>query len=258
MARVVVSYDGVSIQTASVVIQEVQHESVDYKSLNIQSLGNLDGGKLVSVNFRPKVIRLTGYIKDTTQAAAEADLDTLKALVSRTQKNLDISYAGSTRRYVCSMGKVTVDRRSYNLSFIDFELEFTVTSSPFARTVDTSTISGSFTSTGTYQFNATFNGTAPPEPKITVTVTSQTAMTELSVRNVQTGDTITITRTFANSDVVVIDLRREVLTVTVNGTAFDYTGFLPEFVAGGNDLRFHTVASAVNLAVKIQYYPSYL
>jgi hypothetical protein len=257
-ARVVLTYDGISLQTSTIVTQTIQHESIDNKRQDIQSLGRADGGKIVSVTFGPKLIRLQGTIKGTTQADLETNIDTLKALINRQQKNLDVGYAGGTRRYITSSSRFTMQREHYHLTYAEWEAEFIVSTSPFGRPLDTGTFSDTIASTGSSAINHVFVGTARPLPIIRITVNSQTSLTAISLRNKNTGDIITVRRTFANSDVLVIDTRPEGFTVTVNGTAVDYEGFFPEFVTGANDLVLRPVASACNLTVKLIYYPNYL
>lgn len=258
-ARVAVVYDGTSIQTSTIKVDQILHESIDHKTLDIQQLGRADGGKITAVMYAPKIIRLLGRITGTTQANLESNIETFKELISRQQKNLDIGYAGGTRRYITTASQFVMQREHFNLTYAEWEIQFTVSNPPFSRAIDTGTITtGAITTTGTYSGSATFLGNVRPLPIIKVTITTQTAMTALYFRNKNTGDIIVVRRTFANADVVIVDTRPEGYTVTVNGVSVDYEGFFPEFVDQANDFAIKASASAVNMTAKFIYYPLYI
>lgn len=260
MSRVVISYGGVSIQTSSVVVREVEHESIDSKTLDIESLALRDGGKLLGVTFKPRRIRIRGEISGTTQADLETNIDTLKQTLNESGKNLDISYAGGTRRYIADMAGVTMVRRHFHITFAEFEAEFIVASSPFGRPLDTSTAEyPTLTSVSTYAAAFTATGTYKPNPKIIITFTEASdAVTRVRVRNVTTGDSITVDNNsgYANNDQIIIDTDQ--YTVTLNGVAWDYSGIFPQFVRGGNDLRISFSGIHFKATIKIVYYPNYL
>lgn len=256
MARFTITYDGTSLQTANIKSDTIKHESIDNKRQDIQLLGRSDGGKLVSINYSPKAITIVGSIKGSSQADLEQRIESLKELISRQQKNLDIGYAGGTRRFVTTMSSFTMERMHYNLTYAEWEMVFIVSNPPFGRALDTTTANYSIGTAGTYDGTITFVGNAPPLPKIKVTVVSQSNMSALVFRNKETGDYITIRRTFANSDIVIIDTLEN--TVTVNGTAVDYEGFFPEFKATSNDFAVTPIGSNATLTLKIIYYPFYL
>lgn len=258
-ARTVVNYDGTSLQTANILVDTIQHESISHKTLDIQTLGRADGGKIAAITYTPKVVVLTGTIKGSSQSDLESRIESLKELINRQQRNLDIGYAGGTRRYITTLSQFTMQRMHFNLSYAEWEAQFVVSNPPFARGLDTSTFSfNNITTTGTYSGTATFIGNARPLPIIKVTVNAQTAMTALYFRNKNTGDSITIRRTFANNDIVIIDTRPEGFTATVNGVAVDYEGFFPEFAVQANDFAIKAIASAVNMTAKLIAYPVYI
>lgn len=256
MARFQITYDSESLQTANIVSETIAHESLDNKRQDIQLLGRTDGGKIVSVNYNPKIIKVSGWIKGSSQADLEQRIEDLKELINRQQKNLDVGYAGGTRRYITSASQFTMERRHFNLTYAEWQITFVVSNPPFARGLDTATANFSIGTAGTYDGTITFQGNAPPMPRILITVVSQSNMSALTFRNKETGDSITITRTFANSDVIEIDTVEN--TVTVNGVAVDYSGFFPEFVATENDFAITPIGSNATLTVKIIYYPFYL
>lgn len=259
MARVVISYNGTSLQTANIVTQEIEHESVDGKQLDLQKLASRDGAKFLSANFNPRIIRLRGYIKDTTQALMEADIDTFKQTLNATTKNLDIGYASGTRRYVCDMARITLLRAHYNITFAEWEAEFICAKTPFGKTLDTTTSEHTITSLATYAGSFVSTGTYKPKPKIIITFIEVAGTTKIRLRNTTTGDWIDVDNNseYANNDVVVIDC--DLYTVTLNDVAWDYSGFFPQWMPAGNDFRISfTPGIHYKVTVKIIYYPLFL
>lgn len=259
-ARVSITYNGTSLQTSTIVVREIEHESIDSKTLDIESLSLRDGGKLLGVTFKPRVIRIRGEISGTSQANLESNIDTLKQTLNATTKNLDIGYAGGTRRYIADMAQVTMVRRHYHITFAEFEAEFIVASSPFGRPLDTTTAEyPTLASVATYAASFVASGTYRPSPRIIITFTeASTAVTRVRIRNTTTGDSITIDDNtgYANNDQIIVDT--DLYEVTLNGVAWDYLGVFPQFERGGNDLRISFSGLHYKATIKLVYYPLYL
>lgn len=259
MSRVAVSYNGTSIQTSSIVTQEIEHESIDGKSLDIQGLAARDGAKLLAATFKPRKITLRGYIKASSQSALETAIDDFKELLNATTKNLDIGYAGGTRRYVCDMASITLMRQHFNVTFAEWEAEFICAKMPFGKTLDTTTVGYTLTSIGTYAGSYVALGSYSPNPKIIITFSEVATVTRIRIRNITTGDQMDIdnNNTYANNDEVVVDCDDK--TVTLNGVAWDYSGYFPSFQSAGNDLRISFSPGVhYKATVNIVYYPLYL
>lgn len=259
MARVVIAYNGTSLQTANIITQEIEHESIDGKKLDLQKLAARDGGKFLSANFEPRVIRLRGYLKYTTQALLEAGIDSFKQLLNSSTRNLDIGYASGTRRYNCDMARITLLREHYNVTFAEWEAEFVCHKTPFGKTIDTTSAEYSHSSLATCWESFVAAGTYRPKPKIIITFTEVAGVNSIKVRNATTGDWIEIPNVsgYANNDVIEIDCDN--YTVTLNDVAWDYVGYFPTFEAGGNDLRISfTPGIHYKATVVVVYYPFYL
>jgi phage-related protein len=264
MARVNVSYAGTSLQTANIVCQEFDHEGLEHKQLDLQRLAVRDGSKLLNVTFNPRIIRIRGQLKYTTMALLEAGIDDFKELLNKTTKHLDIGYASGTRRYTCDMARITILRRHFNLTYCDFEIEFVCSKYPFGRTLDTTSMEYSISSLATAWESFVASGNYNPLPKITMTFTEVANVDGVRVRNITTGDLIEVNKSggFINNDTIVIDCDQK--TVTLNGSAWDYTGVFPTFFPKGNDLRISmkgTPAAGLyhyKMTVSVVYYPMYL
>lgn len=258
MARVGITYNGTSIQTATYVTEEIEHESMDSKRVDIQRLGKDDGGKVVSETYDPKVIRIRGTIFGSSQNNLESNLDDFKFLLNQQRKDLDIDYAAGTRRYRVYTSRINYIRRHYNVTFAEFEAEFVVAHPPFGMSIDTSTITQAINTitTSTIESTYCFSGTRRPLPIIQMTVNACVNFTKVSFKNTTTGDVIIVRRTFAAAEVLEIDT--ENYTVTVDGTAVDYDGVFPEFARSCNSFRTGIHANSANVTIKYIYYSLFL
>lgn len=263
-SRTSITYNGVSLQNTVYVTEEIQHESMDSKILDLQKLATEDGGKVVSTEWNPKKISLRGTIFGTSQADLEDNIDELKRILNEDNKDLDVEYAGGTRRYKVYTAELTLVRRHYNLTFADYEAEFVVAKEPFGQSIDTSTAVFerwglspiSTVGTSTIDGVLCFKGNRRPLPIIQITVNTQTDLAKISVRNVDTGSSIYVERDYSNGEVLEIDTQN--FTVTVDDVAVDYDGFFPEFIQSCNEIKVGITADAANITVKFIYYELYL
>ena len=223
--------------SSTIITQEIDHESIDGKSLDLQKLASRDGAKLLSANFNPRLIRLRGYIKGTSQSNLESNIDDFKEVLNATTKNLDIGYAGGTRRYVCDMARITLIRLHYNITYAEWEAEFICAKTPFGKPLDTTSMEYSLTSLATAWGSFVATGNYKPKPLIIITFTEVAGVNTVRVRNATTGDWIEVEKSseYANGNIIRIDCDN--YTVTINGVANDYAGFFPQFLPEGNDLR---------------------
>src|SRR5205085_8353450 len=95
-----VKFDSTEILDSTHLPRFVQHEDTADRALIEVSLARTDSQILIAEFYGMKVIRLQGKLKGTSQSDLETKIDTFKELFSRPEKNLDISWAGGTRRYV--------------------------------------------------------------------------------------------------------------------------------------------------------------
>ena len=258
MARRTISFDAVSLQDSTYQIQEIEHESVDHREINIQRLGRKEGGKFISDTFAPRIIRVRGRIAGSSIDDLEDKIDDLKELLNRKEKNLDIQYASGTRRFIASCNSFKIIRAHYHITFAPFEASFLIGNPPFGQAIDTSTAEFNGLNAGTTNSNFTASGTYKPMPIIKMIVNSETAMTQISFTNTNTGQTITVTPAsgFTAADILLINT--DDYTVTLNGTAIDYTGYFPEFVQGGNNFKFVVWSQAHNIDLRLIYRPLFL
>lgn len=120
---------------------------------------------------------------------------------------------------------------------------------------DSNTVLLNTTITASTASNAVSNaGSFDAEPIINITVTTVTGGTDqsLSVTNEETGQGITLTRTWANGDTV--EVNSDAKTVVINGASSDFTGQFPVFPPGTGSLGYSDTFTtrSVNLSVTYQ------
>ncbi len=184
--------------------------------------------------------------------------DTFKGYFRERDQNLDKGHNGGTRRFVASVESLVI-KRPGGLAFADFEVGLVCTD-PFGReTSTTSALSASGRTAATYSDNHTFLGNAPFQLAIaTITLSAVTGGTAKTITwgNAGNGQAISVTRTWAAADVLVIN---PVLnSVTVNGVEVDFTGAFPEFPPGAQSMAYDDGFTTRTFTISVVYTPGWL
>lgn len=246
-----ISFNGNSLQTTSYVTSDIQHEDAPDRTATILEMAHANAIAIPYDKWPKKLVSVMGQIIGTSLTNTDANVDTFKGYLWANQANLDIAYNGSTRRYVATATKIAI-KRPQNLMKANYSLEFTC--QPFGMDTSATTLvdgagAGHALTGSSNTFTPTFGGTAPWQyPVITITVTTvggSPVSGTISVGNNATGQTVNITRTWTNGDVLVIDTSQLLNTastttpVTVNGTQVDYSGALPVFAPGASTVIYN-------------------
>ncbi len=248
-----ISFDNTSLITYPFTAKTVAHDSASPRDVNLFNLARQRGSILVNAEYKPKTIKIAGNIKGADVAELEANIDTLKELLSRQGKNLDIEYASGTRRYVATVVNLEISRDFYHLSFVPFTAEFIVPSGIGKDpTLATATISA--ITTAQYIGTISMVGTTYPKPMITLTFSVASSVSKLEF--LANGEKISISHAIIAGDVVVIDC--ENMQVTINGALVDYTGIFPTFGISANIYDIEITSMSHNYALKIDYYKLYI
>jgi phage-related protein len=253
-----VSFDGNSLQTANIVSNTIQHAGLPTKRAQSYALSHANASKIPFVEYPTKPISITGTLVSDNVADMDALIDTFNSYFINQDANLDIDYNGGTRRYIATATNMELDRPG-NLAWANFTVTFTC-SQPFGQNTTTSTaLSASGRTSSNYNDNFTFVGSAPVQQVVaTITLASVTDASggHIIFGNQATGQQITIQRTWSAADVLVIDCAAK--TVTVNGTAVEFSGAFPLFVPGAQTLTYLDNLTARNFSISVVYYPMYL
>ncbi len=234
-----ITFNGVNLQTVNIITQEIDHASQPTKSISPKMLAH-SNRSVVPYLFHPsKAISVTGILIDTSIATLDSRLDIFRGYFTGQDQNLDIEYNGSTRRYICTPTNVMA-KRPHGLTHAEFEISFFCTVPFGLDTTATTLINDTANTSVAYAPTCTFLGTAPVQtPVVTLTYTAMTGNTGLqtvSISNNATGQTISITRTWASTDVIQIDSFNKI--ITVNGTSVAFVGAFPEFKPGAGGFGY--------------------
>lgn len=164
-----ISFDGNSLQTSSITTSDIDHESIPSKNANTYALAHGNRSVLPFINYPSKQITIKGTLKAATPALADALVDTFKAYFNTKEGNLDIGFAGSTRRYIATAIGLQVDDEQ-GLTVREYTVVFVCTY-PFGQnTSSTTLINATGNTSGSTNFAPTFVGSAPYQlPIITLT-----------------------------------------------------------------------------------------
>jgi len=254
-----IAFNTNDLQTAIIETADIDHESTAERKFSIFEIANSNTNTIPYEYYPKKIIPIAGQVNGAGIVDLDGKLDTFRGYFLGTDKNLDIGYGGGTRRYIATATKVGI-KRPGGLSFALFSIEFTC--KPFGMsTSSTNAVSATGRTLGTYNDAHTFLGNAPYQsPIYTYTLTAVTGGTAKTVSfgNLNTGQQINITRTWANSDVVVIDTNPLTASVKVNGNVVAFTGAFPTFAKGSQTLTYSDNFTTRTFNIAVPYYPRFL
>jgi len=253
-----VSFSGNSLQTANILTDKIDHNGFPEKDAKLYALAHANQSNTPFVNYPTKTIPVTGTIFGSSIADLDSRIDAFKSYLAGTEQNLDIAWNGSTRRYIATANKLAIDR-PYGLTYGKFSLEFDC-KYPFGNdTATTTALTASGRTSAVYNDSYTFLGTGiVQQPITTVTLTAVTGGTNqyISWGNGNTGQAITVSRTWSNGDVLVIDSTQS--TVTVNGLPVNFSGAFSQFAVGAGTLQYYDGFATRTFSITTIYTARYL
>jgi len=261
-------YDSNNLQTynrvtqTGIITDDIDLDSLPDRDLSIYAMAHSNASTIPFGNYPRKVIPVTGTIKAPTSAALDALLDTFRGYFRGKDKNLDIGYNGTTRRYTATHNGISI-KRGNDKTFARYSINFVCTIPFGTDTTNTTALNATGRTLNGYSDAHTFLGTAPnqlPVVTITLTAVSATGSQQMFWGNNDTGQGIVITRSgWANGDVVVIDSSDPLnQKVTVNGTQVDFSGAFPEFSPGAHTMTYTDSFNSRTANHNVVYKPRYM
>jgi len=234
------------------IVETLFHDSAPSREISIYKIARRDGEKLVASYFERKTISLKGYIQKDTTANLELAIDELKKMV-HLEGNLDIEYAGGTRRYRAIMSELAIEREPDHLDWCPYSITFIVPEGKGKDIIQTIVDYGSLNSS---PYSGEFNnlGSAEARPKIYIggTGAGEIQIIDSSARYLK------ILNKEANK-FVRIDYDKwsveEADTEEGEGTPIPYEGVFTEWLAG---INFFTIVFAGTITVKFKYFKEFL
>lgn len=243
-----------------IITDKILHNDIPDKDVALMALANANGSVIPQSQYPSKKITISGTIKGSSDIDIDSRIDAFKAYFNGKDKNLDIVYAGTTRRYIATANAVAVERQNTGY-FARFNVTFVCTN-PFGRaTALTTALNAAGRTLAGYTDSHTFVGSAPClQPIITITLTAVSGGASfISWGNNTNGQGITITdQTWVSGDVLEIDTRTGYKTVKKNGVEIDFLGAFPEFAPGSQSFSYADGFTSRTMTELVQYYPEYL
>ena len=241
-----ITYDSTNILNNIQKTRLIQHESVADFNINTFKPSRSDGTIFIDEFLDSKQIFIEGIIQGTTQANLEANIDTFNELMNRRNKNLDISYAGGIRRYVCIPQEIKYNRDYFHLLFVPFKVIMQVPAG-IGKNTSITTLDAKTIEIVTSTEIVNFEGSATPKPVIRVYITTLGNADSVRIKNTDNEEYIDVDLDgFVATNYLEIDC--ENFTVLKNGTTqLNYRGKFPNFIIGNNNLEYTIFGSAYTL-----------
>lgn len=249
-----ISFDSHNLESAYLLVNKLNKSDSASRDIQSETLSFQDGFNVVSNFWRSRTITIGGTIDATGSQHLADTLDTLKQNLSGVNKNLDVDYGTGTRRYKATLSRFSAPEEFYNITHLPYTAEFLC--QPFGYGTSQINLSSNDITASSHTEAFTFSGTYKPQPIITLTANAASSVTAISIANTTTGDTITVTTAIAANDVIVINT--ETHKATKNGTQIDFTGPIPEFLAGSNSLTITFTGTSLTYDLDLDYTPRYL
>lgn len=253
-----ISFGGVSLQTANILTQDIEHAGASAKRAQTYSLSHANASRIPFVEYPNKPITISGTIIGSSISDCDSQIDTFNAALLTQNGNLDIGYISGTRRYIATATNINVSRPN-GLAYANFSVTFTCTQAFGQDVTATTAVSATGRTSNTYSDSYTFLGTGPFQlPVFTVTFTANAGSgnQSVSVGNASTGQVIMVTRVWSSTDVLIIDCNQN--TVTVNGIATDFSGAFPMFPPGAQTLYYLDTFTSRTFNYNVAYNVLYL
>lgn len=242
-----------------IITSKIRHTNMPDKVAELFAKADANGSVIPAENYPSKKVGISGSIHGSTQADLDSRIDTFKGYFIGKDKNLDIIYSSSTRRYIATVNGAPAIEREDRALFATFEIEFICTQPFGVDTSSTSLISSLNYTSATLTSTPTIGGNAPFQlPVFTITLDALTGAGDyIQISNDLTNQDIMIYGVgLTAGDVIVIDCFNR--TVTINGTEADYYGTFPEFAPGASSITYTDGFTTRQVDIVAAYYKRWL
>lgn len=237
---------------------QIDHTDMPAQVAELFAKADADGSSIPDINYPSKKITIGGTIHGSTQADLDSRIDSFKGYFNGKDKNLDIDYGSSTRRYIATKNAISIQRQQKAL-YASFQVEFVCTN-PFGLDTSATNITNQTNYTSaTLTMTPTIGGSAPHQlPVFTITIDALTGTGDyIQISNDSNGqDMLLYGLGLAAADVIVIDCANRL--VTVNGDLVDYNGVFLELEPGANSITYTDGFTTRTVDIVAEYYKRWL
>lgn len=254
-----ISFNSNSLQDDNIITESIDHHDAPDEEINMYNVAHANRRRATYGNVSSKRITVAGTIKSDSIEAFDSLVDTFKGYLTGIEKNLDIGYAGSTRRYIATKASVSIPRPG-GLESSKFTVVFEC-SVPFGMDITPTQICSVSGATSFPAVTAMDVGgnVEFQYPIITVTINSGSGLTgaTIVIGNNDNGQECSITRDWLAGDVITIDPYEQ--DVLVNGTEVEFTGSIPFFNKGDDrHIMIDTTITSANISYEVNHYRFWL
>lgn len=225
------------------------------RQLSMYKLARANKSVLTSAEYSNKEATISFHLKGCDRGETEEVMETLKSYLRPINSPLIVKRGGNELTW----SDATLNEINYRWFSNKIILTLVFVIADPVGFIDTNTTMLVTTVTTSSSSSAVVNeGSFDAEPVINVLVTSVTGGTSqsMSLKNEETGQGITITRTWANSDTVEIDSTNK--TVTINGANSDFSGQFPKFPPGTGSLGYSDTFTSRSVDLTAVYQKTYI
>lgn len=241
-----------------IVTNLIEHTNIPEKIAELYAIADADGSSIPAINYPSKKIAIGGAIRGSSQDDLDSRIDAFKGYFNGKDKNLDVDYAGTTRRYIATANTISITRKQLAL-YATFAIEFVCTQPFGVETSATNITNQSNYTSATLNMTPTIAGSAPYQyPVITITIDALSGSGDfIQISNDNNGQLMLLYGLgLTAGDVIVIDCFAR--TVTVDGEIVDYGGVFLELEPGANSLTYTDGFTTRTVDILAEYYKRYL
>ena len=244
----VASFNGTLLNSTNIPYLQV-YAIDDYmpdRTLNLFPLARTDAQKLSSAFYQKRIIYISIYITAPSRALADQSIDSLMQILQSTESTLLIEKSGTARVYTATFEKVAKNNSGVGRGntapptggFVDTTLVFECSDSYGYDQFLTPMITQSGITSSPNTWNWNFVGSAATQAPVLQFYFTGGALGSgtVVVGNLNSGQQISITRTWAVGDTLIINTQAN--TVQVNGVDVAFTGALPTFGLGQQTITY--------------------
>lgn len=248
-----VTFAGNSLNTI-IGAQVYDHEfnNLPSRDLKINKLARRDLSIITSAEYSSKVVTVSLRVGGADRLSTEAIIVNLKSAVQAQNAPLVVNQGNLKVEYTATMNQFSITWVGTTAMVV---IGFNA-SDPIGKSVDVKTlIIQNANTTGVVALPITVDGSAAAKPVITVAIRALTGGTNapITIMNGNTTQGITVTRTWAANDILIIDSMQ--MQVSVNGTIIDFSGIFPTYPPGPQQIKYVDGLTTRTVDISATYKP---
>lgn len=252
-----VVFEALDMQTANILTTQTDAFSAPPRSISSAELARFDGAVELFRRYGSRNISLSGWLVEDSITSNDELMDQLKLYLNRTG-NLDIGFAGGTRRWYGTMQNVVINQDNGEVSKAQWSAQL-FCANPFATDTTSAELFNVTTTDGSKIQGLSALGTAYAIPVIEVTITAispNNSDVTMTFGNPGESRLLSITRTFTAGDTITINpLTGQVFH---NTTLVEADGQFPIWVPGSGTFEYGDTAATRNVTIVATYEKRFL